>query len=171
VSLDASTYTPDTTPIPRDDFVRAAAAAGWVLWPVRDIFEPELFQTVSGGVVTDGDYFYGWRIGDPHRGDYERALAARQVKELEEWAQEDPDRQLGAAFIYANPYQHEGSPDEGAETGQGYDGALRAAKLEYLVELHANNDDFRLDLARLICRMRGGVWIDHLGGEWGVEPA
>ena len=86
MSLEASTYTQNTTPILRDDFVRAAADAGWVLWPVDDIFEPARFHTVSGGVVTDGDYFYGWRTGDRHCAEYERALAARQVKQLEAWA-------------------------------------------------------------------------------------
>ena len=82
---------------------------------------------------------------------------------------------MGAAFIYAQPYQHDCSADQeeelAAEKGPDYVGALRAAKLEYLVDLHANNDSFRLDLARLICRLRGGLWVDHLGGEWGVEPA
>ena len=78
MSLEASAYTPDTTPIPRDDFVRAVAEAGWVLWPVHDIFEPARFHTVTGGAITDGDYYYGWRAGDRHANDYEQALAARQ---------------------------------------------------------------------------------------------
>src|SRR5262245_41807968 len=98
MSLEASTYTADTTPIPRDEFVRAAASAGWVLWPVDDIFEPAQFRTVSGGALTDGDYFYGWRVGDRHASEYERALGSRQVQQLEAWAQEDRDRELGAAF-------------------------------------------------------------------------
>lgn len=175
MSLEASTFTADTTPISRDEFVRAAAMAGWVLWPVHDIFEPARFCTVSGGTLTDGDYFYGWRAGDRHAGEYERALAARQVEQLEAWAQEDPERELGAAFIYNQPYRHEHTAEQeaelAAETGPEYVAALRSAKLEYLVDLHANNDDFRLDLARLISRLRGGVWVDHLGGEWGVEAA
>jgi hypothetical protein len=175
MSLEASTYTADTTPIPRDEFVRAAAAAGWVLWPVHDIFEPAKFRTVSGGALTDGDCFYGWRAGDRHAREYERALSARQVEQLEAWAQEDPERELGAAVIYTHPYRHEHSGEQEAElaaqTGPACVAALRSAKLEYLVDLHANNDDFRLDLARLICRLRGGLWMDHLGGEWGVEPA
>lgn len=175
MSLEASTYTPDATPIPRDDFVRAAAASGWVLWTVHDIFEPARFRTVRGGELTDGDYFYGWRAGDRHAGDYEQALMCRQVEQLEAWAQEDPERELGAAFVHSRPYQHEYSPEQetelAAETGPEYVAALRSAKLEYLVDLHADNDDFRLDLARLICRLRGGLWVDHLGGEWAIEQA
>jgi len=175
MSLEASAYTADVTPIPRDEFVRAAAAADWVLWPVHDIFETARFRTVSDGALSDGDYFYGWRAGDRHANDYERVLAARQVAQLEAWAQEDPDRELGAAFIHTHPYQHEYSAEQDAElaeeNGPEYVAALRSAKLEYLVDLHANNDDFRLDLARLICRLRGGLWVDHLGGEWGVEQA
>jgi hypothetical protein len=173
MSLEASTYTPDTTPIPRDEFVRAAMNAGWVVRPVHDIFQPDRFHSVSGGVVTDGDYFYGWRFNDPQSNDYERALAARKVEQLEAWAQEDQD--LGAAFIHVQPYQHvlsrEQEAELAAETSSEYVAALRAAKREYLVDLHANNDDFRMDLARLISRLRGGLWVDHLAGEWGVDVA
>jgi hypothetical protein len=39
MSLEASAYAPDGTPIPRDALIRAAAEAGWVLWPVHDIFQ------------------------------------------------------------------------------------------------------------------------------------
>jgi hypothetical protein len=92
MSLEASVYTPDPTPIRRDDLIRAAADAGWVLRAVHDIFEPACFRTVSGGVLTDGDYFYGWRAGDRHAGDYEQALAAQRVEQLESWAQEDSVR-------------------------------------------------------------------------------
>jgi hypothetical protein len=173
MSLEASVYTPDATPVPRDDFVRAAADVGWVVRPVCDLFDAARFCTVNGGVLTDGDYFYGWRAGDRHSADYEQALAARQVKQLEVWAQEDPQRELGAVFIYTRPYEHQYSADEeaalAAQIGLEHVAALRSAKLEYLVHLHANNDHFRLDLARLICRLRGGTWVDHLGGEWGVE--
>jgi hypothetical protein len=160
MSLEASVYTADVTPISRDDLVRVAAESGWVFQPVQDIVEPARFRTISGGVLTDGDYFRGWRTGDRHAGEYERALAAQQVEQLEAWAQEDPERELGAAFIHTQSCRHEYSADQeaqlAAETCPQYVATLRSAKLEYLVDLHANNDDFRLGLARLICRSRGG---------------
>jgi hypothetical protein len=175
MGLEASVYTPDASPIPRDDLVRAAAEAGWFLQTVRDIFDPSRFCTVNSGTVTDGDYFYGWRMSDRYAKDYEQALVSKQVEQLERWAQEDPDRELGAAFIYGQQYQHEYSPDQEAElaeqTGPECVAALKAARLEYLIDLHANNDDFRLDLAKIVCRLRGGLWMDHLNGEWGVVHA
>src|SRR5437764_961805 len=129
MSLEASVYTSDASPIPRDELFRAAADAGWVLWTVHDLFEPSRFGTVRGGTLTDGDYFYGWRASDPHAADYEQALAARRVKQLEQWAQEDPVRELGAAFVFTHPYRYEYSPGEEMElaeqTGPEYIAALR----------------------------------------------
>ena len=175
MSLEASAFTADATPIPRDEFVRAAAVAGWVLRPVQGIFDPARFGTVSGGAITKGDYYYGWRAGDRRAGEYARPLAGRRVEQLEAWAREDPEGGLGAAFIHTCLYGHEYTADEeaelAAETGPEYIAAMRSAELEYLVDLHATNDDFRLDLARLICWLRGGLWVDHLSGDWGVEPA
>src|SRR5580698_7016677 len=118
MSLEASVYTPNETLIPREDLVRAAADAGWVLCAVHDIFEPSRFGTVSGGMLTNGDYFYGWPACDGHASDYGQALAACRVEQLERWAQEDPERNLGAAFIHTQLCLHDNSPSQDAELAE-----------------------------------------------------
>lgn len=91
------------------------------------------------------------------------------MKQLESWAQEEPEHELGAAFVYVQPYEHDGEADEDMleESGTDFVVGLRQAKLEYIVELHANNDEFRLYLAQIISGARAGIWVDHLTGEWG----
>jgi hypothetical protein len=59
MSLEASVYTADVTPVPRQDLVQAAADGGWLLCAVQHVFKPLRFTTVGGGTVADGDYFYG----------------------------------------------------------------------------------------------------------------
>src|SRR5581483_1217928 len=90
MSLDASAYTANPRPISRDELLRAAGQSGWVLQFVEDIFEPSRFRASNGGMLTDGDYVYGWRADDPHSKDYEQTLRLRDVATLERWAQEDP---------------------------------------------------------------------------------
>lgn len=176
MSLDASTYTPSVEPVSRDDLIRLALESGWILHPVRDIFDPSRFSAVTGGTLNHGDYFYGWKTDDPDAAEYEQTLRAGQVEQLERWAQIDPKRQIGASFIYIIQYDHASlyGGDDGELTEQNgpeFVAALRLAKLEYLIELHANNDEFRLLLVRLIQKLRGGLWVDHLGGEWGTGAA
>jgi hypothetical protein len=55
MSLEASVYTADVTPVPRQDLVRVAADGGWLLCAVRHVFKPLRFTTVGGGTVADGD--------------------------------------------------------------------------------------------------------------------
>src|SRR5260370_2969490 len=165
MSLDASAYTANTRPLSRDELSRAVGELGWVLQFVNDIFEPSRFRTISGGMLADGDYVYGWRADDRHFKEYEQALRLRDVAALERWAQEDPDHELGAAFVYIHPYEHDNSPSEDDalrdEMGVEYVQGLKSAKLEYVIELHANNDDFRIDLTQIICRRLGGLVVHH----------
>src|SRR5258708_11921297 len=132
MSLDASVYAAELKSISRDVLQEKAAQLGWVMHAVHDIFAPEQFGVITGGELSDGDYWYGWRRNDPHAPSYFKALESRDVKQLESWAQQDFEKELGAAFTYFGEYTDDMTPETEQELieseGTDYVEAMRSAK-------------------------------------------
>jgi len=173
MSLDAFAFCTSAEPIAREELIRAGRERRWVLHAVRDLFEPEKFETCVGGTLKSDDYWYGWHEDDACSSEYAAALAARQVKQLEHWAQQDFDRGLGAAFVHFEPYSFEADADGAEELeetmGPEYVAAVRAATVQYQTDCHSS-DAFYILLVRLIHQLRGGIWVDPVQGEWGADP-
>jgi hypothetical protein len=160
-----SASVPDPTPLLIPELVQAGREAGLILHVARNlVWEPPDFTLVEAGELKDVDYVWGCRPNDSQADLYRHAVEKRQLHQLYAWGPGSCDpTTLGAAEIYVNalPYKDKpppGSPDD--LIARSADGALvRQAKVEYVIDPHCQDNEFCLDLARLLRRLRGGMIV------------